>query len=48
MAYLPQSVVHEMILRGINFFNPDERDEKKIKELLNGEFAYLKTVDAKL
>lgn len=38
----------EMYRRGINFFNPDEKDQKAIKALLNSEFAYLKTVDAKL
>lgn len=38
----------EMYRRGINFLNPDEKDQKAITALLNGEFAYLKTVDAKL
>lgn len=37
-----------MYRRGINYLNPDERDQKKIKELLNGEFAAFKTVSAKL
>lgn len=48
VAYIPQSVILEMYRRGINFLNPDEKDQKAIKALLNGEFAYLKTVDAKL
>ena len=41
-------MVVEFYRRGINFLNPDERDQKAIKALLNGEFAYLKTVNARL
>lgn len=48
VVYIPPSVIVEMYRRGINFLNPDETDQKKIKELLNGEFSKLKTVDAKL
>lgn len=47
-AYIPASVVVEFYRRGINFLNPDERDQKAIKALLNGEFAHLKTVNARL
>lgn len=48
VAYIPASVVVEMYRRGINFLNPDEKDEKAIKAMLNGEFSHLKTVNAKL
>ena len=47
-AIIPASVVVEFYRRGINFLNPDERDQKAIKALLNGEFAHLKTVNARL
>lgn len=48
MALIPPSVVTEFMRRGINFFHPDEKDQKMITHLLNTEFAYLKTVNAKL
>ena len=47
-AIIPASVVVGFYRRGINFLNPDERDQKTIKALLNGEFAHLKTVNARL
>lgn len=47
-AYIPATVVVEMMRRGVNFMNPDERDERIIREWMNGEFKKLKTVNARL
>lgn len=47
-AILPPSVIVEFYRRGINYLNPDERDQKKILESLNGEFADFKTINARL
>lgn len=48
VAYVPATVVQEMYRRGINFLNPSPSDQRKIKALLNGEFARFKSVDAQL
>lgn len=44
-ASIPNIVIMQLKQRGIDIFNPDH--EKKMLQVLNREFPYLKTVDHK-
>lgn len=48
VAVIPPSVLVELMNRGCNLLRGEPEDEKRFAELFNGEFAYLKTVDARL
>lgn len=48
VAVIPPSLLVEFMNRGCNVLRGSPADEKKLTELLNGEFAYLKSVDARL
>ncbi len=46
-ALIPPVLVVELLNRGINVLRMDERDQIELRKLLNGEFAYLKTTNAR-
>ena len=48
VAVIPPSVLVELMNRGCNLLRGNEEDEKLFAKLLNTDFAYLKTVDARL
>jgi hypothetical protein len=45
-AIIPNMVIEEWLKKGVNAFNP--RHIPKIRELLNGEYKYLKTFPGRL
>lgn len=48
VASIPLVVVEKWMKEGIDFFNPDEKDKRKIREYLNGEYSLLKTIPGKI
>ena len=46
-ALIPPVLVVELLNRGINVLRMDKRDQIELRKLLNGEFAYLKTTNAR-
>lgn len=44
VAVIPMVVVEKWMKEGIDFFNPDAKDKRKIREYLNGEYKNLKTI----
>ena len=48
VAVIPPSLIVEFKNRGCDLLRGNADDERKLSELLNGDFAYLKSVDARL
>lgn len=48
MASIPAIVAMEWLKEGINIFDPTPETMRRVKEKLNGDYKYLKTVDARL
>lgn len=48
VAVIPPSLLVEFKNRGCDLLRGAPEDERKLSELLNGDFAYLKSVDARL
>lgn len=48
VALITPSVLVELMNRGCNLLRGSPEDERRFAELMNGEFAYLKTTDARL
>ncbi|MHB1798550.1 MAG: hypothetical protein ACYCUI_09640 [Vulcanimicrobiaceae bacterium] len=48
VAVIPPSLIVEFKNRGCDLLRGAPEDERKMTELLNGDFAYLKSVDARL
>lgn len=44
IASIPMVVVEQWMKEGIDVFNPDEKDKRKIQAYLNGDYKYLKTI----
>lgn len=48
VASIPMVVVEQWMKEGIDFFNPDEKDKRRIAAYLNGDYKHLKTIPGKL
>ena len=48
VGIIPPSVIVELKNQGCDILRGTAEDERRLSELLNGDFAYLKSVDARL